>query len=207
MHAWDRINICANAALTIFGDLLTYIQPQIWIDLDHRSIMNGTCSSLPVVVVVIFIYHKSLFSGHTRTRSREIGHHMDVACNYCNTLLFVEYCSDPNSKYSTFIYFISSSKLNLLNNFDRIYRKMYQHIQYSKSVALNSPWTYLDGIFVIYLNLYTLIYFLKFRLKITKFVLDQAKIKCNLFITRTGYLQMEKRYIRGDLFWSTNDMC
>jgi len=127
-------------------------------------------------------------------------HHMDVACNYCNTLLFVEYCSDPNSKYSTFIYFISSSKLNLLNNFDRIYRKMYQHIQYSKSVALNSPWTYLDGIFVIYLNLYTLIYFLKFRLKITKFVLDQAKIKCNLFITRTGYLQMEKKiYQRGSI--------
>jgi len=118
----------------------TYIYPATNLDRSGSSFMNGTCSSsLAVVVVVIFIHHKSLFSGHTRTRSREIGHHMDVACNYCNTLLFVEYCSDPNSKYSTFIYFISSSKLNLLNNFDRIYRKMYQHIQYSKSVALNSP--------------------------------------------------------------------
>lgn len=62
------------------------------------SFMNGTCilfcASLAVVGCHLYIHQKSF--QWTHTRSREIGHHMDGSCHYCNnTLLFVEYCSYP----------------------------------------------------------------------------------------------------------------
>jgi hypothetical protein len=145
--------ICTNAALTIFGD---FIQTQIWVDLDRACILF--CASCGVGCH-LYSSQKSFQWTH-RTRSREIGHHMHGCCMQLlqqHTVVRRILLRSLGFKiYSAFYLCFSFSKLNLLNNLDQIYRKMYQFIQYSiRCIKLSTNIYILMAYLNIYLNLYS----------------------------------------------------